>query len=70
MMLSEEDYEKYSAQLNDYDMTDEQKREMIDQLCLVVTSFVDLAFDQSPVQLAVNEKNRALAETIREFVDG
>lgn len=69
MTLSEDDYEEYGALLADHDMTDQQKRDLIDQLWLIMTSFVDLAFDQSPVQLAVDEKNRTLAETIREFVN-
>lgn len=68
-MLSEKDYKKYIEYLEGSHMSDEQKKEYLDQMWLIMQSFVDLAFEQSPVQVPLNEKERSIKDVVRKFVN-
>ncbi len=49
------DIERYAPYLEDADITDEQKRELIEALWSIMISFVDLGFGIEPVQQVVSE---------------
>ena len=49
------DIERYAPYLEDADITDEQKRELIEALWSIMVSFVDLGFGIEPVQQVVSE---------------
>ncbi|WP_139198882.1 hypothetical protein [Xaviernesmea oryzae] len=38
------DYERYKGQVEDFDMTDDQKRELLETLWSIMKSFVELGF--------------------------
>jgi len=48
------DYEAYAHLLDDPDLSEDQKRELLQALWNIITSFVDLGFGVHPVQLAKN----------------
>jgi hypothetical protein len=52
----EPDYEKYWRYLDRYDLSDEEKRELIRTVWTMMESFVDCAFGTHPVQLAIKAK--------------
>ena len=58
------DWEAYGAMLDASDVPEGQKRELIETLWSIVTSFVDLGFGVHPVQQACGEDDIALAEGI------
>ena len=63
------DIEKYISQVEDFDLTDQQKREFLETLWAIMISFVDLGFGISPVQevcgkLLENSSNPALTAPI------
>ncbi len=49
------DYEKYRPLVAEFDLTDEQKDELIDTVWSMMKSFVDASFGDDPVQLAVDQ---------------
>jgi hypothetical protein len=59
------DYALYESLLDDSDLSEEQKRELIETLWNIVISFVDLGFGFNPVQL-ICEQNRDIAENLAE----
>ena len=44
-LMKKDELEKYLPFLDEYDMSHEQKMEFVEAMNLVVTKFVDLAFD-------------------------
>ncbi len=59
------DIEKYRGFVNHFDLTDEQKVELIHIGWMMAESFVDRAVGGDPVQLALHERDgkRALASS-------
>lgn len=58
--MNDAELEKYLPQMEQYEMTREQKMEFLRALNLVAVSFVDLAFDQDATQLTMEAaKTRA-----------
>ncbi|MEO0613723.1 MAG: hypothetical protein AAFY83_10445 [Pseudomonadota bacterium] len=63
------DIEKYISQVEDFDLTEQQKREFLETLWAIMVSFVDLGFGIHPVQevcgkLLENSANPALTAPI------
>ncbi len=61
--------EKYISQVEDFDLTEQQKREFLETLWAIMISFVDLGFGIHPVQevcgkLLKNSANPALTAPI------
>ena len=56
-MELDEVYEKYRGHL-DPDMPEEQARATIEALWTVMSSFVDMAWGQDPVSLAMRERDK------------
>lgn len=52
------DYEKYLPYLDSCDMTDERKREFIDEMYRMMQHFVDRAWGIDTVQLVMKERER------------
>lgn len=50
------DYEDYWADLDGYDLSDEEKRQLIHTLWTMMESFVDSAFGVHPVQQATKAR--------------
>ena len=57
--MSEIDYERFMPYLKDMDLSDEQKRMVIEDVWNMMQSFVDQAFGIHPVQLAIRERLRS-----------
>lgn len=69
------DVEYYQAFLDDEDITDEQKKELIETIWNIVVTFVDLGFGIEPVQQAIEagqnnaqDKNRFSQESVNDSV--
>ncbi len=67
------DVEYYQAFLDDEDITDEQKKELIETIWNIVVTFVDLGFGIEPVQQAIEagqnnaqDKNRFSQESVND----
>lgn len=56
------DVEKYQAWLDDPDLTDDQKEQMITALWQIITAFVDLGFGVHPLQQACGKLTETEAE--------
>ena len=52
------DYEKYRPLVAEFDLTDEQKDELIDTVWSMMKSFVDASVGDDPLQLAVDQAER------------
>ncbi len=67
------DVEYYQSFLDDVDISDEQKSELIETLWNIVVQFVDLGFGIHPLQQAQptkrNESQEAFAKFIKDFAD-
>jgi len=63
------DYEEYRAYLDEFDLTEAQKRELIDTVWAIMQSFVDQAFGLHPVQLARREPEQGRSTSPRLGVD-
>ncbi len=62
------DVEYYQAFLDDEDITEEQKKELIETIWNIVVTFVDLGFGIEPVQQAIeagqnNAQDKSLSDT-------
>ena len=53
------DIEKYRPHLEDVDITEDQKQELLEALWMIMTSFVDLGFQIHPVQQACGQVEKA-----------
>lgn len=56
--MTEEDIQKYMKMLDEYDMSDDERREYVVTLYGVMEHFVDIGFGQDPVSLARKAKMR------------
>lgn len=54
------DYEKYLSQLEEWDVTEDQKREFISALWYLLLAFAELGFDIHPTQAAQNASLKKL----------
>ncbi|MET1414382.1 hypothetical protein ABVF61_19070 [Roseibium sp. HPY-6] len=67
------DVDYYQSFLDDVDISDAQKRELIETLWNIVVQFVDLGFGIHPLQQANptkgSESQEALAKFIKDFAD-
>ncbi len=54
----EVDIEYYQSFLDDMDISDEKKRELIETLWNIVVQFVDLGFGIAPIQQAIQEDQK------------
>ena len=67
------DVDKYQELLDDVDIPDEQKLELIETLWNIVVQFIDLGFGIHPVQRssasARDESQIALSNLIKEFAE-
>lgn len=52
------DVSKYQSQMNSFDMTEEQKRELLEILWSIMAAFVDLGFGVDPVQYIFRDNDR------------
>jgi len=57
------DYKKYAPLLDDPDLSEDQKREFLQALWNIITSFVDMGFGVHPVQLACGESKNSCGES-------
>ena len=56
------DVEKYQSYLDDANISDEQKTEMIEILWSIVVSFVDMGFGIHPVQQVMQNRQNQIQE--------
>lgn len=49
------DFEAYTHHLDELDLTEDQKRDLLEALFQIVRSFVDLGFNMHPVQQACGQ---------------
>ncbi len=54
------DYDKYLSQLEEWDVTEDQKREFISALWYLLLAFAELGFDIHPAQAAQNANLKKL----------
>ncbi len=59
------DVDYYKSYLDDMDIPEEQKRELVETIFSIVLQFVDLGFGIAPVQQAMNEGQKE-SKTIEE----
>ena len=62
------DWDLYGSMLEDSDLSDEQKRELIESLWSIVVTFVDLGFGLHPIQQVCGEDDDNLAKAIADMV--
>lgn len=62
------DWDLYGSMLEESDLTDEQKRELIGSLWSIVVGFVDLGFGIHPVQQVCGEDEDNLALAISDVI--
>ncbi len=63
------DWETYLPLIEDEDIPDEQKRELIETLWWIMLAFVDLGFDLHPVQQGCGELPDLPHDLIRDVVN-
>lgn len=56
------DIDYYQSLLDDVDISDEQKREFIETMWMIMVQFVDMGFGIEATQLALNSKLSSLPE--------
>ncbi len=57
------DFEYYEKYLSDYDISDDQKRELIAALASIMMGFVDLGFGIAPGQIACKDGKKTRDKT-------
>lgn len=62
------DWDAYLPYLENEDIPEEQKRELIKTLWAIMVGFVDLGFGLHPVQQVCGEQEKALADAIADMV--
>lgn len=62
------DWDLYGSMLDESDLTDEQKRELIESLWAIVLTFVDLGFGIHPLQQACGEDQENLTQALTDLV--
>lgn len=65
----EVDVAKYQAYLDDGDLSDEQKQELIEALWSIIVGFVDLGFGVHPVQNVCGEVEKSIDESGDQYRD-
>jgi hypothetical protein len=49
------DYKEFESYLEEQDLTEDQKRELLQTLWNIVVAFIDFGFEIHPIQLALND---------------
>ena len=62
-------YEALGACLKDYKGTEDEKKELIDAICWLMLTFVDLGFGTEPTQQALQAGNSKRTSTALPFLD-
>lgn len=62
------DWDLYGSMLEDSDLDEDQKRELIESLWSIVVTFVDLGFGIHPIQQVCGEDDENLAKAIADMV--
>ena len=63
------DVEKYQAMLDDSELTEEQKRQVLEDLWSIIVSFVELGFQMHPVQEVCGKDSLADVEAAKPAFD-
>lgn len=58
------DVEKYMPYVEEFDLTDDQKRELIQTIWNMMEGFIDLAFEQDPTQTALRAASAKTASEL------
>jgi len=52
------DYKEFESYLEEQDLTEDQKRELLQTLWNIVVAFIDFGFEIHPIQLALNDSGK------------
>lgn len=64
------DTDKYRAMLEDTDLTDDEKRQVLESLWTIIVSFVELGFHVHPLQEVCGQDERAALPCAKDGFDG
>jgi len=63
------DVEKYQTMLDDSDLTEEQKRRVLEELWSIIVNFVELGFEVHPLQEVCGKSESADTERAKDAFD-